>query len=68
MVWILQLVSEYKTMRADGDLRVVLRWLGGGAGRQASATYKHSRIQLWGSLPLNPIELQPPVMIVSHRQ
>ena len=30
MVWILQLVSEYKTMRADGDLRVVLRWLGGG--------------------------------------
>lgn len=35
MVWILQLVSEYKTMRADGDLRVVLRWLGGLGDKRA---------------------------------
>ena len=42
MVRVLRLVSKSHIMKADGNLGVVLRWLGGGAGTQASATSKQS--------------------------
>ncbi len=47
MVSVLRSVSRSGIMKGEGDLGVVLRWLGGvagrQAGRQASAKCKHSR-------------------------